>query len=164
MPIVPTTGDILERRFQNNRIVPVAIPVNCEGVPGAGLALDWARRFPYDAYRYQRLCGKVSKPPLALWEKASRITLGRVTICKPGDEIWLLFPTKGHWRERSDINQIRAGLVHLRKLIGEKGWPAVSLPALGCGLGGLPFDVVKAAIEEILGDLDTTIYLYAPKG
>lgn len=144
-------------------MVPTVIPVNCVGIAGAGLALAWAKRFPYAAYKYQRLCGVVDKPPLTAWEKSRKIKLGGVVILKPGDETWLMFPTKHHWREKSQIETIHAGLESLKSIIIEKDWPAISLPAIGCGLGGLPWESVKAEIEEVLGGLTTTIQIYPPK-
>lgn len=144
-------------------MVPTVIPVNCVGIPDAGLTQAWANLYPYAAYRYQRLCGVISKPPLTGWEVSRRIKLGRVTIIKPGDETWLLFPTKHHWREESRIETIRAGLESLKSIIAKNERPVVSLPAIGCGPGGLPWESVKAEIEAILGDLPTTIQLYPPK-
>jgi O-acetyl-ADP-ribose deacetylase (regulator of RNase III) len=54
--------------------------------------------------------------------------------------------TKGHWRQDSDIDDIVRGLSILHEWIKESDVESVALPAIGCGLGGLPWGQVKARI------------------
>ncbi len=41
--------------------------------------------------------------------------------------------------------------------------PVVTLPALGCGLGGLDWDRVSALMAQHLQAVDAQIYAYAPR-
>lgn len=47
------------------------------------------------------------------------------------------FPTKEHWRSRSRLEHINAGLDDLVRVIRELQISSIALPALGCGNGGL---------------------------
>jgi O-acetyl-ADP-ribose deacetylase (regulator of RNase III) len=75
------------------------------------------------------------------------------------------FPTKGHWRSRSRMENIEAGLVSLAEEIRTRGIRSIAVPPLGCGNGGLDWLVVRPAIEGALGDLaDVRVLLFAPAG
>lgn len=134
----------------------LVIPVNTVGVAGKGLAKEWAKAYPGDAYyAYSDRC------------KAGRAQLGRVWhfFDRRADKVFVFFPTKGHWREKSDIGSIIEGLEDLRALIVQRKWPSIALPALGCGLGGLPWKKVCLEIEKTLGDIDTcNVMVYEPTG
>jgi hypothetical protein len=61
------------------------------------------------------------------------------------------FPTKLDWRQGSDLNLIKSSAQHLRQRwqAGELK-PKVFLPQVGCGLGGLPWDLVSPILQEEL--------------
>lgn len=124
--------------------------VNCRGVMGKGIALEFKKRFPglFQFYVNAYLSGEVK--------------IGSVTIWK-GPERWVLnFPTKDDWRKPSNYEFIEKGLVDLRgKMVG---WEITSLaiPALGCGLGSLDWNKVKPMIEIYLGDLEINVEVYEP--
>lgn len=74
------------------------------------------------------------------------------------------FPTKGHWRSRSELDDIKTGLVNLREVIESRGIASVAVPALGCGLGGLAWTEVAPLIRDALGDLaNVDVLLYPPQ-
>ena len=76
-------------------------PVNCVGVMGKGLALDFKRRYPDMFGKYAQLCSK------------NELSIGRIAFWKPKhttDPIICLFPTKNHWREKSTPEIIEEGL------------------------------------------------------
>lgn len=67
---------------------------------------------------------------------------------------WIInFPTKRHWRDPSRLEDIESGLVDLRRVIVEFNIRSIAIPALGCGLGGLDWAVVKPMIVAALHDL-----------
>jgi O-acetyl-ADP-ribose deacetylase (regulator of RNase III) len=73
------------------------------------------------------------------------------------------FPTKRHWRDRSRIEDIGAGLVDLVQVIREKGIRSIAIPPLGCGLGGLDWNEVRPRIEHALADLaDVQVRVFEP--
>jgi O-acetyl-ADP-ribose deacetylase (regulator of RNase III) len=77
---------------------------------------------------------------------------------------WIVhFPTKLHWRNPSQIEWIRDGLVDLVRVLREHGITSVAVPALGCNKGRLNWEDVKPLIEAALGDLpDATVTVYEP--
>ena len=77
---------------------------------------------------------------------------------------WIInFPTKQHWRNPSKLEWINQGLADLRKVLTEKQIPSIALPPLGCGLGGLDWEMVKPRIEDALAGLaGTRILIFEP--
>jgi hypothetical protein len=68
---------------------------------------------------------------------------------------WIInFPTKQHWREHSQISWINDGLDDLVRVVREKGIRSIALPPLGCGNGGLSWEVVRQRVITTLSQLD----------
>jgi O-acetyl-ADP-ribose deacetylase (regulator of RNase III) len=124
-------------------------PVNCVGVSGKGLAKEFARRFPEAQKQYVRLC------------RNGELRLGepRVIVGKPDI---IVFPTKNHWRDRSDLANVAAGIRSLRQLVKNRRYNHVAVPALGCGNGGLDWDAVLPLLFHELSDLETQVSVYEP--
>lgn len=128
--------------------------VNCVGVMGAGVALMFKKKYPDMFIDYLHACKrnevKPGKPHV--WEY--RDLLSNVTIIN--------FPTKVHWRNPSEYEYIDKGLIWLRNFLLHKENSVVTLPALGCGHGGLNWEKVKIMIQKYLGDLKTKILVFEP--
>ncbi len=78
---------------------------------------------------------------------------------------WIInFPTKGHWRGRSKLDDIANGLDHLRTIIQDCQISSIAIPPLGCGLGGLSWADVEPLIRSKLDGLELTVRLFAPAG
>jgi O-acetyl-ADP-ribose deacetylase (regulator of RNase III) len=77
---------------------------------------------------------------------------------------WIVnFPTKGHWRERSRLTDIEAGLEDLVTTILRLGIRSIALPPLGCGNGGLNWAEVRPRIEAAFTNLpDVNVLLFEP--
>lgn len=131
-------------------------PVNCQGVMGAGLALEFKKRYPTMFKEYWRRCknGDLWIGSIHVWHI--------IQNCSPSYII--NFPTKIHWRSPSELDYIKTGLVALRQAIFNYGIPSIAILALGCGLGALQWSDVRPLIED-MGKLmpDCTIFLYPPK-
>ena len=129
-------------------------PVNCVGIMGKGLAADFRGRFPENHIQYKLACQsgelKVGKP-FAHKEKRG---MPRYVVN---------FPTKRHWKNQSRIEDIEMGLINLAGIVTFYEIKSIAVPALGCGLGGLEWEPVKALIEEYMSDLDATVYVFEPK-
>lgn len=131
-------------------------PVNCEGVMGKGLALQFKRRYP-EAYflDYARAC------------RANDLVPGVVRPFHVGDGRWVVsFPTKNRWRSPSKIEYVEAGLHELTLWVRMNAIESIAVPALGCGLGGLSWStVVRPLIEKAFADLDglVDVWLYPPE-
>lgn len=82
------------------------------------------------------------------WRDPYRETMGKdpmVTV--------LSCPTKGHFRDHSDLRLIRESCRGLVRIADEHGLVRVYVPALGCALGRLSWkDQVRPAIAPILDD------------
>lgn len=145
-----TRGNILEAETE-----ALVNTVNTVGVMGKGIALMFREKFPdnYRAYRSACRAGEVGTGKMFLTERQALI----------GPKWIINFPTKRHWRHPSRLEWIREGLQDLRRILREKGIRSVAIPPLGCGNGRLDWPSVRAIIEEVLGDLDSTdIVVYQP--
>jgi O-acetyl-ADP-ribose deacetylase (regulator of RNase III) len=73
------------------------------------------------------------------------------------------FPTKRHWRGASRIEDIESGLTDLISVINERHITSIALPPLGAGLGGLDWNIVKAAIEKAFMQIqDVEVIVFEP--
>ncbi len=126
--------------------------VNCGGVMGAGIALEFKKRYP-DMYRdYRDICvaGNLAPGVLHIWKT---------------DTEWIVnFPTKRKWSEPSRYEDIELGLTALRDYLIELGAVKVALPALGCNNGKLDWSRVSGMIRQVLEGLEATIYVFEPVG
>lgn len=129
--VVYQTGDILNSKSQ-----VITNTVNCVGVMVKGLALAFKERFPEMFFDYVKRCekGEVKIGEPYLWEN------DRVQI--------LNFPTKRHWREDSRLEDVEAGLKYLAENYAQLGISSITLPPLGCGLGGLHWPDVQNLINK----------------
>jgi O-acetyl-ADP-ribose deacetylase (regulator of RNase III) len=133
----------------------IVITVNCVGIMGKGIALELKNHAKPAYENYRELCD------------AGKMNLGKSVIYdKPLDELngktILFFPTKGHWRSRSELFRIKEGLKHFAENYEDMGIKSIAFPALGCGHGGLNWNDVKPVMYEYLEDLDVEIEIYEP--
>lgn len=123
--------------------------VNTVGVMGKGIALQFKRAFPEVFDAYAAAC------------KAGEVRPGFVQAVALPEGRWVLnFPTKRHWRQPSRMEDIRAGLDDLVRVIGELNITSVAVPPLGCGNGGLPWSEVRALIMDRLQGVEADVRLY----
>ena len=114
-------------------------PVNCVGVSGAGLAKEFALRYPDNDRLYKQACAY------------GRVTPGRGLITETGTEsprYIVNFPTKRHWRNPSRIEDIETGLANLHRELRRRSIRSVAIPALGAGFGGLKWHKVRQLIDR----------------
>lgn len=113
--------------------------VNCVGVMGRGIALEFKNRFPENFIAYKQACDD------------GTLRLGRVFIFDRGESerprYIVNFPTKDHWRNSSMLADIESGLRSLSDEIDRLGIRTIALPALGCGLGGWDWETVRLSVE-----------------
>lgn len=109
-------------------------PVNCVGVMGAGLALEFKQRHYRMYIDYVNDCNAGNM----------RLRDPRMYNTGDGGKCIICFPTKNHWKDKSNIDDIRWGLEELVTLMEQQSIMSIGLPMLGCGLGGLQKeDVLK---------------------
>jgi len=147
-----TSGDIL-----NADVEALVNTANCVGIMGRGIALQFKNMFPDNFESYAAACAHDSVQPGKMFVfETGQLTNPRYIIN---------FPTKRHWKGKSRLEDIDAGLVALREEIIRRGIRSIAIPPLGSGLGGLDWSVVKPRIVSALTELqDVDIRVYEPKG
>jgi O-acetyl-ADP-ribose deacetylase (regulator of RNase III) len=144
------TGNLLEADVE-----ALVNTVNTEGVMGKGVALQFRRAFPANYNAYRAACDR------------GEVQIGRMFVYDTGRldrPRWIInFPTKRRWRSRSRLEDIEAGLHDLRRVLTGLELKSVALPALGAGLGGLPWSDVRSEIETSLADLPLRVLVYPPQ-
>lgn len=146
------TGDILSEDAD-----ALVNTVNCVGVMGRGVALQFKNAFPDNFKAYAEACQRREVQPGRMFVfETGRLTNPRCIIN---------FPTKRHWRGRSRMEDIDAGLQALQAVIRDRAIRSVALPPLGSGLGGLDWREVRPRIEAALRVFaDVRIVVFEPTG
>jgi O-acetyl-ADP-ribose deacetylase (regulator of RNase III) len=143
-------GDILQEDVE-----ALVNTVNCVGIMGRGIALQFKNAFPENFRSYAAACERNEvQPGQMLVFKTGRLTNPKYIIN---------FPTKRHWRGKSRIEDIDAGLVALANEIRSRNIHSIAIPPLGSGLGGLDWSSVRPRIENSLRGLDNVrIVIFEP--
>lgn len=143
MTITFVSGDIFKSGCQ-----ALVNPVNCVGVMGAGLALAFKNKFPHNFAQYKNACS------------SGLVKIGSCLSTWEGENLIVNFPTKTHFKNRSELNYISNGLPSLINELNKHKVNSVAIPALGCGLGGLSVDEVKPLVEAAFKDLQFDVKFY----
>lgn len=142
--ILEVNGDLL-----NSQCNVLVNTVNCHGVMGKGIALQFKRRYPTMYKKYAHDCGDKLYSP------------GDVHGYFEGNKIILNIATKDHWRGKSDYEWISRAIIKVKTFLDDSGH-SIAIPALGCANGGLDWNVVRAMIYNELSGMDNVIELYPP--
>lgn len=146
------TGDILAADTE-----ALVNTVNCVGVMGRGIALQFKNAFPANFHAYERACQRNEVQPGRMFVYETHALTNPHFIIN--------FPTKRHWRGKSRMEDIDAGLKALAEEIRKRGIRSIAIPPLGSGLGGLNWSDVRPRIEEALrGFNQLAIIIYEPGG
>ncbi len=146
------SGNLLEAQVE-----ALVNTVNTVGVMGKGVALQFRETFPENYKAYQKAC------------RLNEVQIGKMFVFTTGllslPRYIINFPTKRHWRDKSRLEDIEAGLFDLVQVGKQHNIHSLALPPLGCGAGGLNWNDVRPLIEQALSGLtDTTVLLYPPAG
>ena len=148
-----TQGDLLKQ----DDVDAIVNTVNCVGVMGKGIALQFKNKWPANFTAYAAAC------------RAGQVRPGRMLVFDSGGLVRpnfiFNFPTKDHWRSSSRIEFIRDGLVDLVAQVKRLGIRSIAVPPLGCGNGGLNWADVRPLIEAAFETLpDVEVRLFEPAG
>ncbi len=141
-------GNILESKSQT-----LVNTVNCIGVMGKGIALEFKKMFPDMFEDYKVRCDSNEVKPGVPYLYKSLV-----------DPQIVNFPTKNHWRSLSKIEDIEKGLDILTKNIKKWNVTSISIPPLGCGNGQLLWTQVGPLIYNYVKNINIPVELYAPFG
>ena len=128
--------------------------VNCVGVMGKGIALEFRNEFKENYFEYKKACAK------------HQVKIGKMFVTQTGNffgspKYIINFPTKDHWRNPSKLEWIVLGLEDLKSTVLNSKISSISIPKLCCTNGGLDWNIVKELIVEKLSDLtDVDTYVY----
>lgn len=139
-------GDLLKVEAQ-----ALVNAVNCVGLMGKGIALQFKQQFPENFRAYAKACA------------AREVQPGRMFIVACGERLIVNFPTKRHWRDDSRLEDIDTGLVALIDEVRARSIGSIAIPPLGCGNGGLRWLDVRPRIEAAFQTLpDVRVLLFEP--
>jgi uncharacterized protein YwgA/O-acetyl-ADP-ribose deacetylase (regulator of RNase III) len=141
-------GDLFASKMQT-----LTNTVNCVGIMGKGIALEFKKCYPAMFEDYYGRC------------KRGEVKLGKPFLFVSTVPPWILnFPTKEHWRSISRIEDIENGLNYLIRHYREWGIKSLAMPPLGCGHGQLEWRVIGPTLFRYLSQLEIPVELYAPYG
>jgi O-acetyl-ADP-ribose deacetylase (regulator of RNase III) len=145
-----TTGDILKADAD-----ALVNTVNCVGIMGRGIALQFKNRFPANFKAYKAACDRDEVQP------------GRMFVFETGTltspRLIINFPTKRHWKGKSRMEDIESGLAALVDEIKTRKIRSIAIPPLGAGLGGLDWsDVRERVVAALDGLTDLDVMVYEP--
>ena len=145
-----TSGDLLQSEAD-----ALVNAVNCAGVMGRGISLQFKKQFPGNFEDYKSACDRGEIVP-------GKMFITERNALNPPRFI-VNFPTKRHWRGKSRIEDIESGLVMLREEIEARDIRSIAIPRLGSGLGGLHWPDVRRLIENALSGMTAEIIVYEPR-
>ena len=147
-----TTGNLLEAEAE-----ALVNTVNCVGVMGKGIALQFKQAFPENYEKYRLACAHHEVQPGRMFVHGTGNLMGTRFIIN--------FPTKQHWKGKSKIADVDSGLDALVEVIRTRRIKSIAVPPLGCGNGGLNWKLVRPLIERKLSPLaDVEVLVYEPAG
>ena len=141
-------GNIFE-----SKCLAIVNTVNCVGVMGKGIALEFKKRYPEMFIDYVKKC------------KSGKVQTGIPYVFDNGDGMTIInFPTKDHWKSPSRLSYVVQGLDWFVANYEKYGITSVAFPPLGCGNGGLSWEVVGPIMYQKLRGLPIEVEIYAPFG
>ena len=149
-------GDIFDSQYD-----AYVNPVNCNGIMGKGLALEFKNRFPSNFEAYKSICDSHLLHPGDVYKY-------KVNLTSPNDRSIIIFnfATKGYWKESSRLVWIDKGCLKIRNYFytNKDNINSIAFPMIGCGLGGLEWKEVRRIILMYFNDLVfNDVYIYGPQ-
>jgi len=132
--------------------------VNCVGVMGKGIALQFKQVYPNNYKLYRRICQSKELHPGMMLVYDAGFTFDQCP------RYIINFPTKDHWKGKSKLEWIEAGLSALVQEVVTRRIASIAVPALGCHNGGLDWADVRPRIETAFEPLENVrVLLYSPQ-
>ena len=137
----------------NSAAQALANTVNCVGVMGKGIALEFRRRYPEMFEAYRRDC------------EDERLSPGRIYYYPTKGRLILNITTKRHWRYPSRMEWIESALGQFVREYREKDIRSVAFPLLGAESGKLRPQAVRGLMRRYLQplvDIEIEVYEFDP--
>lgn len=125
--------------------------VNIRGVMGSGIAVEFRRRFPdmYEEYRELCLSGGLFPGEVHRFENSDGTVIYNIASQDdPG--------------RNARLEWLEDGVDTALTLLRENGEDTLALPRIGCGIGGLDWDDVRASLADLSDEYDIDIEVWTP--
>jgi len=149
-----------EPEYQNIRIIRgnifdttdrvIAHGVNCKGVMGAGIAKQVRDIYPEACQAYKAHIASFKLGMIQPIPCKNRIVVNMATQLDYGRDD----------KTYATTTAIRECLVKLKKWAKSNNIDGISMPMIGCGLGGLSWDDVGAIIDDVFGESPVKITVW----
>ena len=137
-------GNLLDL-FDKGEFESIGHGCNCQNIMGAGIALQIKERYP-DAYYADRYCLMAPSEKLGNYSSTD-------------DERIYNFYTQ--FRPGADADYLWLKSCFKKFAIDYYGFNfSIGLPQIGCGIGGLKWELVKTIIQKELKQFDVTVVIY----
>ena len=151
MPLEIVEGDLFDG-IQTHNLDAIGHGVNCKGVMGAGIAFQFAKKFPHMEEAYNEVCENRWLGPggLFVWEEPSLIVYNLASQYWPGSD------AKLEWLNAS-----------LKKMLNDaeaRSIKRIGIPRIGTGIGGLPTGAMEVCARAICLTTGINVYMYNYKG
>lgn len=125
---------------------------NCKGVWGAGIAKTFALEYPnsYKFYRY--VCNSVVG--------TEKVLVGSSKLFNENDKYVACIFTQIEPGPNAKLEYIESALNDLKHKMKSLGLYEVSIPKIGCGIGGLKWEEVKRIVEKVFRGSEITVFVY----
>ena len=145
MPVLFSKGDL----FATEGLTAFAHGCNCAGAMGAGIAIEFKRRWPRMFEEYAARCadGRFGLGDVFTWTDDKGVTIYNLG-------------TQAHWRKKSQIPALAKALRKMVELAAAAGIERVGLPRIGAGLGGLDWMRVKRVLAEVGAETPVTLVVF----
>jgi len=146
MVVQYVNGDIFINRFNAQA---VAHGCNIQGVMGAGIAVQFKKRYPEMFKVYRQMCQEqcITVGDCFWWEEKDKpIVFNLMTQPDCGGATY---------------DGIRESLLEMRKIATKKPRiTSIAMPKIGAGLGGLNWEIIKCLIEKVFDGWNGILYIY----
>lgn len=136
----------------------IVIPVNCEGIMGAGLAKQLKELYLNVYYLYKHLCKvgdiRIDQPVVVRDKQTQRpfLLLPTKEVCSDKSTYYIIQKNLNWIRNQALKNTEHVNVLH--------GIESIAIPPIGCGCGELDFKEVKDLIYQYLGDIPLQVDIY----
>lgn len=137
MQLVELKGNLFNSKAQT-----LINTVNCVGVMGKGVALEFRRRFPEMFEAYQRIC------------EDRKLRPGQILPYRVGQPWILNFAVKNDWKQPSRMEWVEDCLERFVMNYRQLGITSVAFPWIGAMNGGLPWEKVHTLMLSYLLPLE----------
>jgi len=162
MAVTIKKGDLFAHTFSGRNNTCIGHGVNSAGAMGAGIAIEFKKRFPemFSEYRNRCQSGLIFPGITWIWKEPTGIYLTKQETLDE-EHIWIYnLAIKAHWKLNATYEAIEDSLKNMAIHMNENSFEEIGLPWIGCGLGGLEKSKVKAIMEKISEDYKINIVVY----